>query len=123
MRSTKNFLININNFESDRTTLKFFFSQISETVKIIACIENEKLAFLNSKLVGPACRSFIESPRVAFKHEILPQFLSYFKISATIADFPKLKLLPQENIQSISHRLDILVKKIYPSTDNNSVTK
>lgn len=118
------FFLNITPFEGDPQLLNFFFDQISEIQSLNKWSEAQTIAFLKTKIGGVALKYYIESSN--FKNlktveEIKIQFQSFFKQDtkqASIQNLNSLRLLPGESIINLSHRLDVLVDKVYPEIED-----
>lgn len=115
---------NINAFDGDSQLVNFFFTQVAEIAKFNKWDDAKTIFFLKTKLVGPALNFFLQSdcssPGQTFE-KIKAAFTDYFSNDspqASILDLTAFHILPDENIKSLSHRLNILIHKVYTNVDD-----
>lgn len=120
MSKKNTFHFNIQSFCGDPTTIKFFFLQLEDYIKINNLNDNQAIATFRSLLSGNALRYFIEEPslnNLKTLDEIKEKFLAFFKDEETPSIFAlnEIMLKPNETIRSLSHRLNTTFTKVYPS--------
>lgn len=119
-KNKSNFNFNIQPFAGDPATIKFFFLQLEDYVKINNLSEEQALATFRSLLSGNALKYFIEEPSLSSLTtlaEIKEKFIYFFKAEETSSVFAlnNIILKPSETIRSLSHRINITFNKVYPN--------
>lgn len=124
-----NHLINVNNFDGDPAMLTFFTEQVSNIITINSLKEPEALAFIKSKLYGPALQFYIDSPElknIDNHKEFLKKLEDFFQVtpvSDALAQLNEIKLLPAENITSLAHRINKLTLLAFPNISDRQAQK
>lgn len=118
-------------FEGDPLTLEWFFDQVSELKQLNGWREKEAIAFLKTKLSGPALRFFIEESSLKLANsinEIKGIFANFFRQDTKMLSLTKwnsLKMIDGESIRNFAHRLSVLFTKAHPeildSTSENVI--
>lgn len=126
MENTKGFSINITPFEGDPMKLDFFVDQIESVIQLNKLSEAQALCLLKSKLAGAALNFYIESPmlRDVTDHMILINELKkFFAIKANpglFSELSNLKMLQNESMQELEHRIRKITKEVYPDINDNN---
>ena len=125
-----NFTPNITSFDGDSVTMNFFLKQVEEISLINKWTPDKKLFFLKSKLVGTALTFAIQAennyPRQTYEQfkKALVDFFSNDNPQASIMELTAFHMLPNENIRSLTYRLENLINKVYPDIpDSESLLK
>lgn len=117
---TSNFQFQVDDFCGDSSLVNFFFDQILTYEKLKGLSRDETVAFLKSKLKGPARQYMIEDPVLykatdfEFIQNRITDFFAKTSAPATLNDLNTLTILPHESIKNFAHRLNVLVTKVYP---------
>lgn len=118
--STQKFLISIPNFNGDPSAFNFFKEQFCSMVEINKLSDANALAYLKSRLSGPALSFYVESPHlhaITDPKQLLKELGEFFPEppdNNAVQDFNSIQLLPGENIPSLAHRIKRLTAKVYP---------
>lgn len=126
-KAKQNFNFSIQPFAGDPATLKFFFLQLEDYVKINGLNDEQAIATFRSLLSGNALKFYIEEPsllNMKTLDEIKQKFCEFFRCEDTSSIFAlnNILLKPQETIRSLSHRINITFSKVYPNlTDPEAI--
>jgi hypothetical protein len=123
------FIITINSYSGDSSSVEFFFKQIKQVQNINNWPNEYAILFLQSKLTGAALRFFLENPIVRNSQDIElieKHFVQFFGTVTSpqiaLLELNNVKYSAGETIRNLAHRIDSLVHKIYTSiTDHNSL--
>lgn len=100
--------------------LWIFLDQILTYEKVKGLSLDETVAFLKSKIKGPARQYTIEAPGLykdtdfEFTQNWITGFFAKTSARATLNDLNTLTILPHESIKKFAHRLNVLITKAYP---------
>jgi len=117
--NSKNFIIQINNFDGDPSLVHHFFEQIQDLKEINNWSERQSILFLKSKLQGQALTYFLNSPHLKKAkllseiHDDFSNFFSPASFSTSIIELNAMAPTHGENYKNFAHRLDVAVGKIY----------
>nr|XP_042911138.1 uncharacterized protein LOC122272102 [Parasteatoda tepidariorum] len=119
-----NINFHIQPFAGDPTTLKFFFLQLEDYVKINSLDEEQAIATFRSLISGNALKFYIEEPslvKMKTLTEIKHKFLDFFRQddNSSIFALNNILLKPQETIRSLAHRINITFHKVYPNLNDS----
>lgn len=122
------FQVPVPNFDGDPCQLDHFFSLVQDLSTINKWKEDKTLLFIRSKLSGPALTYFLENSKlqkITNLTELKQEFQNFFKTSETVSliNLNNLVFLPNETVKSFAHRLNVVVKKVYNSIDEESLDK
>lgn len=123
------FNINIAPFEGKPDILKHFFGIIRDLSNINKWSNDHTILFFQTKLAGAALEYYIqneESFKLMSLDELQTEFERFFNCSnktLEVSELNNLTLLPQENIVNLSHRLNVLARKVYDLDDKNALDK
>lgn len=127
-QTSSNFLLNINPYDGDPETIQFFCEQVSDIININKFSDEQSLAYIKSKLTGAALKYYLESPKLKSIKQYpilldeLTKFFSTKTNSFAIQSLESLAMMPNETIKNLSHRLNVLVDKVYPNiTDSTAI--
>lgn len=121
MSKTKNnFNFNIQSFSGDPSTIKFFFLQLEDYIRINALSEEQSIATFRSLLSGNALKYFIEESSLTnlkTLKELKEKFIEFFKAEDTPSIFAlnEIMLMPNETVRSLAHRINTTFTKVYPA--------
>lgn len=112
--------ISVPSYDGSPNTLKFFIEQL-QNVKDIQNLSEEHILFiLKSKLTGNALQYYLTSPScenittLAQAHEVFKSFfIRESSASTNLVNFQSIRLLPQETIKNLAHRIDAAAGKTY----------
>lgn len=116
---SKNFTVNVNNFDGDQKSLSFFFSQIKALQSVKKWKNPQTALYLKSKLVGPALTFMLENETIMNCNDIdqienaFRDFFITDSHTSNLIEFNNLTMLPQESIKNFAHRLSVLSGKVY----------
>lgn len=126
MATSRGFTISIAPFDGDPLKFDFFEEQVTSVCSVNSLSPEEALMFTKSKLVGAALQFYIESPilkEVTCHKQLLKAIKDFFVShaqSAAVEELKQIIMLPNENIQSVAHRITKLTKSVYPSITDKS---
>lgn len=123
--------INIGSFDGSPEQLDFFFENLNDLAEINRWSERQTILTLKTKLEGPARSYFLNCPDLQKSDiklaEIKEKFRYYFrKPSQCLSqqEFCKIKLMQDESVMNLAHRLDTLVTKVFPNiSDVNALNE
>lgn len=107
-------------YDGQPSTCKFFFEGVTNIQNLFQWSDAETIAFLKTKLTGPALDYFIQEPSVreAQTVEIIAsKFSNFFKEDSKQTSLQKwsgLKRLSGESLNNLAHRISVLFRKSHP---------
>lgn len=120
MEANRHLAINVTPFEGDPHKFNFFNEQLLSVIKLNKLNDEEALLLAKSKLTGAALQYYIESPilqNIKKVDELLCTLKKFFiphVNSNAVQDLKNITMLPNENIQSLAHRISRLTYEVYP---------
>lgn len=129
MQSTGTLTLTIQPFDGEPSMLNFFFGQLEDSKKFNNLTDDRCIALMKSKLCGNALKYFIECP--SFKNAknleqakiIFSNFFSTESNAINVTDLSNIKLLNNESIKSLAHRIDVAADKLYGNIDSDALNK
>lgn len=121
MDSARKIAISVTPFEGDPNKFSFFEEQINSIINLNKLENHEALVYVKSKLTGAALQYYIESPilqNITNVNEFLTNLKNFFVPhvkSTAVHELQHITMLPNENIQSLAHRISCLTKIVYPN--------
>lgn len=127
MEPSKSFHINISSFDGDPSKLEFFCEQYLSVCTLNKLGDEAALILLKSKLTGAAEKFYSEAKylhTIKEPKELLKKLKEFFLPQQNNFAYDELKniaMLPGENIQSLSHRIQRLSNLIYPELSDEAL--
>lgn len=119
--ASKSVNINIQPFSGEPDSVEWFTNQLLSLKEINGWPENVAILHLKSKLIGTAQSWFSNSPtckKIQTLNEACEALVEFFKNdtnpSQNLVNFQNIKLLPQETVKNLSHRIESLAHLTYP---------
>ena len=125
--NSRNFVIQISNFDGEPALVHHFFEQIQDLKDINKWNDRQAILFLKSKLQGQALTYFLNSPHLKTAKtllEIRNDFSNFFSspaFSTSIIEFNAMAPTHGENYKNFAHRLDVAVGKVYSNLPKDNL--
>lgn len=127
-RNMNSFSINITPFNGDPDNLNFFIQQCNLIIKANKWSDDKSVAFIQSKLSGPALTYIIQKCELQpcdTPVQIFDALRAHFiqsNLCKSITEFNSITMIQGESIRNLAHRMDILAPRAHPQVkDSNAL--